>query len=144
MRAVGITSPLRGEVGALASDSEPSAPGEGCDVAIRTLLQHRAGGIAAPRTLAPLGLRPSFATLSPEGRGDAGSDVVKRHAPIANSPTPPIASAQFSETNPRSLGLSYTPSSPRDCEVATNGLRGEIGVVWVSTHIRPALPGAMD
>ena len=66
------------------------------------------------------------------------------HAPISNSPTPPIASPQFSETYPRTSGLSYTPSSPRDCEVATNGLRGEIGVVWVSIHIRPVLPGAMD
>src|SRR5690242_7920970 len=56
------------------------------------MLQHRTGGTAAPLTLAPLGLRPGFATLSPEGRGDAGSDVVKRHAPIpiTRSPTTPI------------------------------------------------------
>src|SRR3569833_4451462 len=66
------------------------------------------------------------------------------HAPISNSPTPPNSSPQFSETYPRTSGLSYTASSPRDCEVATNGLRGEVGVVWVSIHIRPVLPGAMD
>ena len=40
-------------------------------------------------------------------------------------------------------GVYFTPS-PRDCEVATNGRRGEIGVPWVSIHGRPVLPGTMD
>ena len=62
------------------------------------------------------------------------------HFPLA--PQAPAINLLFANPPPSAPGVVCIPS-PRDCEVATNGRRGEIGVGGVSTPSGPVLPGTM-
>jgi hypothetical protein len=52
--------------------------------------------------------------------------ALKMHAPNSNSPTPPIASAHFAQTYPRSFQHAYTqPTAPLPSGLETNGSRSQ-------------------
>ena len=66
----------------------------------------------------------------------------RRHPNFPLPPQAPAINPPFLNPPPSGPGVLF-PASPRDCEVATNGRRGEIGVGGVSIPSGPVLPGTM-
>ena len=83
-----------------------------------------------------------LATPATPRNGDPPTPLSPASPPFSPCPTSPCQISTVPQST--SLGTGCTlPPSPRDCEVATNGRRGEIGVGGVSTPSGPVLPGTM-